>query len=44
MNGKFDELYEAALAEENDIVLLKSELSLFKISGILFEAGVNPVF
>jgi predicted transcriptional regulator len=32
------------LAEENDIVLLKSEHSIFKISGILFEAGIKPVF
>ena len=32
------------LAEENEIVLLQSSFSLFKISGILYGAGIKPVF
>jgi len=32
------------LAQENDIVLLQSSYSLFRISGILYEAGVKPVY
>jgi predicted transcriptional regulator len=32
------------LADESNIVLLQSEYSLFKISGILYEAGIKPVF
>ncbi len=33
-----------ALAERNEIVLLKSPLSLFRISGVLYEAGLKPLF
>lgn len=33
-----------ALAEESDIVLLRSEYSLFRISGLLYEAGIKPIF
>ncbi len=32
------------LAHENDIVLLQSSYSLYKISGILYEAGIMPVY
>jgi len=32
------------LAHENDIVLLQSSYSLYKISGILYEAGIKPVY
>ena len=32
------------LAHENDIVLIKSSYSLYKISGILYEAGILPVY
>jgi len=32
------------LASESDIVLLSCDYSLFKISGMLYEAGVKPVF
>ncbi len=33
-----------ALAEENDIVLLSCGYSLFKATGILFNAGLEPVY
>lgn len=32
------------LAQESDIVLLQSSYSLYRISGILYEAGISPVF
>ncbi len=32
------------LAHENDIVLIQSSYSLYKISGILYEAGILPVY
>jgi predicted transcriptional regulator len=32
------------LAQENGIVLIQSEYSLFRISGLLYEAGIKPVF
>lgn len=32
------------LALESDIVLLKSEYSLFRISGLLYKAGLKPVY
>lgn len=32
------------LATENDITLVKSDYSLFRISGILYEAGLKPIF
>jgi serine kinase of HPr protein (carbohydrate metabolism regulator) len=32
------------LARENQIVLLRSSYSLFRISGMLYEAGIKPVF
>ncbi len=32
------------LAEANDIVLIKSAYSLFRISGLLYEAGIQPIF
>lgn len=32
------------LANENEIVLLQSNYSLYKISGILYEAGIKPVY
>ncbi len=32
------------LARESDIVLLKSRYSMFKVSGMLYEAGVKPLF
>lgn len=33
-----------ALARENDMVLLRSQNSLFKVSGELFSHGIKPVF
>jgi len=33
-----------ALAEENQIVLMQSEYSLFRVSGILYGAGIKPIF
>lgn len=33
-----------SLAERNEIVLLKSPFSLFRISGLLYEAGLKPLF
>ncbi len=33
-----------ALAEESSIVLLQSEYSMFHISGLLYQAGINPVY
>ncbi len=32
------------LAEENNMVLISSPFSLFKCSGLLYMAGINPVF
>jgi len=32
------------LAQEMDIFLIRSEYSVFRISGILYEAGIKPVF
>ena len=32
------------LAHESDIVLIQSSYSLYKISGILYEAGIKPVY
>jgi serine kinase of HPr protein (carbohydrate metabolism regulator) len=32
------------LAKENDIVLLQSDYSMFRVSGLLYEKGVKPVF
>ncbi|SRR6056297_2062611 len=32
------------LAEANDIMLIKSAYSLFRISGLLYEAGIKPIF
>ena len=32
------------LARENEIVLIQSSYSLYKISGILYEAGIMPVY
>lgn len=37
-----DEMIE--LAEENDMVLITSEYSLFKVCGILYAAGIQPLF
>lgn len=33
-----------SLAEENDMVILASDFSMFKVSGILYKAGMNPVY
>jgi len=32
------------LANKSDIVLMKSEYSVFKIAGILYGAGIKPLF
>lgn len=32
------------LAEESDITLIKSKYSLFKLSGILYDAGLQPLY
>lgn len=32
------------LAEENDITLIKSKRSLFEITGILYDAGLKPLY
>lgn len=32
------------LAHENEIVLIQSSYSLYKISGMLYEAGIMPVY
>lgn len=32
------------LAEESDITLIKSKYSLFKLSGILYDAGLKPLY
>ncbi len=33
-----------ALAEENDIILIECRYSMFKTCGLLYEAGVKPIF
>lgn len=37
-----DEMLE--LAQENGMVLITSEYSLFKVCGILYEAGLEPLY
>jgi serine kinase of HPr protein (carbohydrate metabolism regulator) len=32
------------IAKENKIILIQSPFSMFKVSGILFNAGIKPVF
>ena len=32
------------LAEESDLTLIKSKYSLFKLSGILYDAGLQPLY
>ena len=32
------------LAEDSDITIIKSKYSLFKLSGILFNAGIKPLY
>ncbi|MCF8331541.1 MAG: hypothetical protein K9H84_03730 [Bacteroidales bacterium] len=32
------------LAKECDITLIESPYSIFKISGVLYESGINPIF
>ena len=32
------------LAEDSDITIIKSKYSLFKISGILYNAGIKPLY
>ena len=33
-----------ALAEDSDITIIKSKFSIFKISGILYAAGIEPLY
>lgn len=44
--GRNKEVSEAMieLAIENDIVLIQSQYSLFRISGMLYEAGIKAVY
>ncbi|MEZ7884945.1 MAG: hypothetical protein QMB39_06770 [Bacteroidales bacterium] len=37
-----DEMKE--LAEENDLLIIKSPYSMFKCSGLLYNAGIKPVY
>lgn len=37
-----DEMKE--LAEENDLLIIKSPYSMFKCSGLLYSAGIKPVY
>lgn len=37
-----DEMLE--LAEEGNIVIIKSQYSMFRCAGLLFEAGLKPVY
>lgn len=32
------------LAEENEMVLIESPWSVFKVSGVLYNLGINPLF
>ena len=32
------------LALENEIVLIKSSYSIYRISGLLYEAGIKPIY
>ena len=32
------------LAEDSDITIIKSRYSLFKLSGILYNAGIKPLY
>ncbi len=33
-----------ALAEDSDITIIKSKYSIFKLSGILYAAGIEPLY
>ena len=33
-----------ALAEENGLIVLASKYSVFKVSGLLYQAGIQPIF
>lgn len=37
-----DEMLE--IAEENDMIIVQTRYSLYKTSGILYEAGINPIY
>ena len=37
-----DEMLE--LAEDSDITIIKSKYSIFKLSGILYNAGIKPLY
>ena len=37
-----DEMLE--LAEDSDITIIKSKYSIFRISGILYDAGIKPLY
>lgn len=37
-----DEMLE--IAEENDMIIVQTRCSLYKTSGILYEAGINPIY
>jgi hypothetical protein len=33
-----------SLAKENQMVLIECEYSMFKTSGLLFQAGIKPIY
>lgn len=37
-----DEMLE--IAEENDMIILRTGFSLYKSAGILYKAGINPIY
>jgi len=32
------------LAEENDICIIETEYSVFRVSGILYQNGIKPIY
>jgi predicted transcriptional regulator len=33
-----------SIAQENDMIVLQTDFSMFRTSGVLWEAGIKPVF
>jgi len=44
VRGKIATSEMCRIASENNIVLIQSPMSLFRASGILYSAGLNPIY
>ena len=43
-NGHLDKVIRHALAKECNIAILQSKQSMFKVCGLLYEAGLEPIY